>query len=131
LLLERISEATGRSKPELLMELDKRTKFLQEIVSSGILLQKDVAEKILSYYNKERENQDTTKPKKKGSSGKNKQKRPPKESEDLDKDNEVQFIPTDIDSALDLSELPNLQKTLSGGDNDESIPLEEVEPTHG
>jgi len=137
-LLERISESSGKSKHQLLMELDKRTEFLQEIVASGIRAQEDVAEKILSYYNKEREGKGSKKPKKKGKSKKSVKKTRPAKSGDLEKEVEVPPISDDIDLDLDLNELPDLQDTLPSEGPDEAVPIEEAEkkvdaetpPTH-
>jgi flagellar protein FlaI len=126
-LLERISESSGKSKHQLLMELDKRTEFLQEIVASEIRAQAEVAEKILSYYNKEREGKDSKKPKKKGKSKKGVKKTPPTVSEDLEKEVDVPTTKADVDSDLDLTELPDLQDALPSEDPDEAVPLEEAE----
>jgi hypothetical protein len=126
-LLERISESSGKSKHQLLMELDKRTEFLTEIVASGIHAQREVAEKILSYYNKEREGKGSKKPKKKGKSKKSVKKTRPAKSGDLEKEVEVPPISDDVDSDLDLTELPDLQETLDGVDRDENLSLEKVE----
>ena len=126
-LLERISESSGKSKHQLLMELDKRTEFLKEIVASGVRDQGEVAEKILSYYNKEREQKDSKKPKKKGKSKNSVKKTPPAVSEGLEKEVEVPPISDDVDSDLDLKELPDLPDTLPGEDPDEAVPIEEAE----
>ena len=126
-LLERISESSGKSKHQLLMELDKRTEFLKEIVASGVRDQTEVAEKILFYYNKEREGKGSKKPKKKGKSKKSVKKTLPAESGDLEKEVEVPPILADVDSDLDLTELPDLQETLDGVDRGENVSLEKVE----
>jgi flagellar protein FlaI len=55
ILLERIAADSGRSKQDLLREIEARTKYLKEIVSLGIRDQKDVAEKILGYYTSKKE----------------------------------------------------------------------------
>ncbi len=126
-LLERISESSGKSKHQLLMELDKRTEFLQEIVANGIRDQREVAEKILSYYNRERERKDSKKPKKKGKSKKSVKKTRPAELKGLEKEVEVPPNHADVDSDLDLTDLPDLQDTLLSEDPSESVPLEDVE----
>jgi alanyl-tRNA synthetase len=126
-LLERISESSGKSKHQLLMELDKRTEYLKEIVASGVREQGEVAEKILSYYNKERALKDSKKPKKKGKSKKSVKKTRPAESESLEKEVEVPTTTADVDSDLDLAELPDLQDTLRSEDPDEDVPIEEAE----
>ena len=49
-LLEKIASISGRPKQDLLKELDKRTKLLKDLVENNIRDQKQVADKILSYY---------------------------------------------------------------------------------
>ncbi|UCH57557.1 MAG: type II/IV secretion system ATPase subunit [Candidatus Bathyarchaeota archaeon] len=55
-LLDKISFTSGKSKQDLLIELEKRREYLMEIVESGIRDQRDVAEKILAYYTRQKEN---------------------------------------------------------------------------
>jgi flagellar protein FlaI len=53
-ILQQISTQSGISMKEIIEEIDKRERFIEEIVESGIRDQSEVAEKILSYYNKQR-----------------------------------------------------------------------------
>ncbi len=53
-LLERIAVSRGQTKQDLLKELEARTKYIASLVEEGVRDQKDVAEKILSYYAKRR-----------------------------------------------------------------------------
>ncbi len=98
ILFERIAVSSGRSKQDLLRELETRTKYLKEIVSEGIRDQKDVAEKILSYYSSKREKKETGEKTKKV---KNKQDQP-QEPESVDDS----FTKEELD--LDFSVLPEL-----------------------
>jgi hypothetical protein len=54
-LLERIALVTGKTRKELIDELEIREKFLQELVEKGIRDQKEVAEMILEYYTDQKE----------------------------------------------------------------------------
>jgi flagellar protein FlaI len=54
-LLESISKKNGVPLKEILKEIKKREKYIEDIVKSGIREQKQIAEKILSYYNKQRQ----------------------------------------------------------------------------
>jgi len=49
-LLDKIASIGGRSKQDLLKELDNRTKMLKDLIENNIRDQKQVADKILSYY---------------------------------------------------------------------------------
>ena len=60
-ILQQISQSSGRNMDQLMEELDKREKYLKEIIESGIDDQKEVAEKILSYYNTQREEKEPMK----------------------------------------------------------------------
>ncbi len=51
-LLKLIASKTGKSSETLQLELDKREKFLKRMIEDGIRDQKEVTEKILSYYTK-------------------------------------------------------------------------------
>jgi flagellar protein FlaI len=54
-LLDKIATNAGKTKQDLLQELEKRVEYLHEIVESGVRDQKIVAEKILAYYTDSRE----------------------------------------------------------------------------
>ena len=54
-ILQQISTQSGQSMGELLEELDRREKYISDIVESGVKKQRDVAEKTLSYYTRIRE----------------------------------------------------------------------------
>jgi hypothetical protein len=60
-ILQQICQSSGKSIDEVMKELDKREKYLKEIIESGIDDQKEVAEKILSYYNTQREEREDNK----------------------------------------------------------------------
>jgi flagellar protein FlaI len=64
-LLEKISQKNGVPLKVVLTEMRKREKFIEDIVKSGVKEQKQIAEKILSYYNKQRHDKDSLKKSKK------------------------------------------------------------------
>ena len=49
-IINQISETSGKSSAELMEELERREKFIHDMIELGIDNQKDVAEKVLSYY---------------------------------------------------------------------------------
>ena len=51
-LLDKIASIGGRSKQDLLKELDNRTRLLKDMVENNVRDQKEVADQILSYYMK-------------------------------------------------------------------------------
>jgi flagellar protein FlaI len=55
ILLERIAVITGKTRADLLKELEVRRKFLHEIVKKGVRDQKEVAEMILGFYSDQQE----------------------------------------------------------------------------
>ena len=55
IILDQISEKSRYSKEELMEELDIREAFIKQIIKSGIRDQRLVAERILSYYTKQRD----------------------------------------------------------------------------
>jgi len=57
-LLKQIAANSGTNMETILRELDARERYLKEILNSGIRDQREVAEKILSYYAKKREQKD-------------------------------------------------------------------------
>ena len=57
-LLERIAVSRGQTKQDLLTELEARTKYIAGLVEEGVRDQKEVAERILSYYVKRRGGKD-------------------------------------------------------------------------
>ena len=54
-ILQQISSSSGISMEELLAEVDKREQYIREIVESGVRDQREVAEKMLFYYERQRE----------------------------------------------------------------------------
>jgi flagellar protein FlaI len=58
-LLEKIAVISGKTRADLLGELEIRKKYLQELKKEGIRDQKAVAEKILSFYTEQRETKDS------------------------------------------------------------------------
>ena len=61
-ILQQVSVSSGKTMEELMVELDRREKYIQNMIDSGIDNQRDVAEKILSYYNQQREDKENGKP---------------------------------------------------------------------
>lgn len=116
ILLERIAASSGRSKQNLLSELEVRTKYLKEIVSLGIRDQKDVAEKILSYYTSKREEKETGKKTKKVKPNQDQQQ----ESESVDDSSTKE---EELD--LDFSSLPELTGHSTDAPHD-GAPAEET-----
>ncbi|HUV53837.1 MAG TPA: type II/IV secretion system ATPase subunit [Candidatus Krumholzibacteriaceae bacterium] len=53
-ILQQISTQSGIPMKEIIEEIDRRERFIEEIVESGVRNQSEVAEKILSYYNRQR-----------------------------------------------------------------------------
>jgi len=99
ILLERIAAGSGLSKQDLLRELEVRTKYLKEIVSEGIRDQKDVVEKILSYYSSKREEKETGEKTKKVKKKQDQPQEPESADDSLTKEEELD---------LDFSSLPEL-----------------------
>jgi flagellar protein FlaI len=62
-LLKNISQKSGVAISDILKEIDKREEFINDIVKSGVREQEIIAEKILSYYNKQRREKDASKKK--------------------------------------------------------------------
>jgi len=60
-ILQQISATSGRSMDELLEEIDKRELYIHNIVESGVRAQRDVAEKVLFYNERQREEKDEAK----------------------------------------------------------------------
>jgi len=54
-ILQQISTQTSMSMKDILEEIDRRESFIEQIVESGVRNQSEVAEKILSYYNRQRD----------------------------------------------------------------------------
>ena len=54
-VLQQISTQSGMSMKEIIDEIDRRESFIEQIVESGVRNQGEVAEKILSYYNRQRD----------------------------------------------------------------------------
>ena len=57
-ILQQISVSSGKSMEQLLEELDRREKYIEDMIESGIEKQREVAEKILSYYQNQRDERD-------------------------------------------------------------------------
>ena len=60
-ILQQISATSGRSMDELLEEIDKREQYIHNIVESGVRAQRDVAEKVLFYNERQREEKEEAK----------------------------------------------------------------------
>jgi len=54
-ILQQISVSSGKSMDQLMEELDRREQYINDMIENGIDNQREVAEKILSYYNSQRE----------------------------------------------------------------------------
>jgi flagellar protein FlaI len=63
-ILQQISVSSGKSMNELMEELERREQYITDMIEAGIDNQKEVAERILSYYNNQREERETTKKRK-------------------------------------------------------------------
>jgi len=61
-ILQQISATSGKSMDELLEEIDKREQYIHNIVESGVRAQRDVAEKVLFYNERQREEKEEVKP---------------------------------------------------------------------
>ena len=85
-ILKQISVSSGKTIEELLEELDRREQYIENMFKIGVENQRDVAEKILSYYQNQREE---------------------KENDNLEKTNqeiiEAKIESGDIDEFLDTS----------------------------
>jgi len=57
-ILQKISVSSGKTIDELLEELDRREQYINYLIEKGIENQKQVAEKILSYYSNQRTEKD-------------------------------------------------------------------------
>ena len=53
-ILQQIATQSSKSMKDILEEIDRRESFIEEIIKSGVRNQSEVAEKILSYYNRQR-----------------------------------------------------------------------------
>jgi len=58
-ILQQISVSSGKSMDQLMEELDCREQYINDMIENGIDNQRDVAEKILSYYTNQREEKDS------------------------------------------------------------------------
>ena len=54
-ILQQVSTQSGMSMKEIIEEIDRRERYIEEIVESGVRNQSEVAEKILAYYNRQRD----------------------------------------------------------------------------
>ncbi len=64
-ILQQISTQSGISMKEIIDEIDRRERYIEQIVESGVRNQSEVAEKILSYYNRQRDQKTNDKKKRK------------------------------------------------------------------
>ena len=62
-ILQQISVSSGKSMSQLLEELELREQYIKDMFTSGVDNQREVAEKILSYYNNQREEKEELKEK--------------------------------------------------------------------
>jgi archaeal flagellar protein FlaI len=76
-ILQQVSVSSGRSMNELMEELEKREQYIRKMISDGVDSQRDVAERILSYYNTQRDERETNKKKKKQKPQETKEKQEP------------------------------------------------------
>jgi flagellar protein FlaI len=113
-LLERISTGSGVSKQQILEELEARTKFISEIVSEGIHDQKQVAEKVLSYYTMKKEEKDEE------SSDKKTGKKRKEETSEKSKSIEELLSSLTSDEAKQEQEAPKLGRAAMLGNRDPS-----------
>ena len=148
-LLDRIASISGKSKQDLLKELDKRTSYLKNMVAEDVRDQKLVAQKILSYYTHQKETP-KVKTKKKG-------KRRKDEKQDIEPAPQPELIPENpeeqavkveevedvvdvepldakesmksllLDGEFDLSNLPELGKTGTTEKLGELLEMDKVE----
>jgi len=54
-ILQQVSTQSGMSMKEIIEEIDRRERYIEDIVESGVRDQSEVAEKILAYYNRQRD----------------------------------------------------------------------------
>ena len=54
-ILQQISVSSGKTMEQLLEELDRREQYIENMFETGVENQREVAEKILSYYQNQRE----------------------------------------------------------------------------
>lgn len=57
-ILQQISVSSGKTMDQLLDEINKREQYIENMIETGIENQRDVAEKILSYYQNQRESRE-------------------------------------------------------------------------
>lgn len=57
-ILQQISVSSGKTMEQLLEELDRREQYIENMFETGVENQREVAEKILSYYQNQREERD-------------------------------------------------------------------------
>jgi len=145
-LLEKIAGNSGKTKQDLLKELEARTVFLREMIKEGVRDQRDVAEKILSYYTRQREKKDGKKEKeKKKAEGKEKPEKseeesveegepdekleeqllerleqPTEEPEEQEDSNEKDLL-DDIDLDVDFDSLPQLGDAAAESQEEEPV----------
>jgi flagellar protein FlaI len=118
-LLEKVASISGKTKQDLLRELDERTMFLKNMIAENVRDQKLVAQKILSYYGDQRE------PVKKSS-----KKRTEKKDPEIDFTPDIKQVPEDSVEPLDpviveglqveepVDELENMKSLLLDGEFD-------------
>ncbi|RLI04110.1 hypothetical protein DRO31_00115, partial [Candidatus Bathyarchaeota archaeon] len=54
-IIQQISVSSGKTMEQLLEELDRREQYIENMFKTGVENQREVAEKILSYYQNQRE----------------------------------------------------------------------------
>ena len=90
-ILNQISSSSGRSMTQLLEELERREQYIKDMMKKGIKHQREVAEKILSYYTNQREEREEYK----------EQQKIPEKIEEIDNQ--------DLPEVLELVEFPHQQ----------------------
>lgn len=112
-ILEQISVSSGKTMEQLREELDRREQYINDMIEKGIQNQREVAEKILSYYTNQREEKDVE----------NHKKEIPDIIEEFD-NSEIPKVQELLKTAMEEKEEP--QNTHDNWDNVENI-LNEIQ----
>ena len=106
-ILQQISVSSGKSMNELMEELERREQYIRDMIEAGIDSQKEVAERILSYYNNQREEREETKKRK-------------QETQEIEQEQEEEEFAEVID-------LPDLTNKNESEDTENDVDWENVE----
>jgi flagellar protein FlaI len=107
-ILQQISVSSGKSMNELMEELERREQYITDMIEAGIDNQKEVAERILSYYNNQREERETTKKRK-------------QENQEIEQEQEEE------EEFAEIIELPDLTNKNESEDAENDVDWENVE----